>query len=121
MTVGRAITERGLAGFKTIASHKLRVEHHGKGAHAAGDPWDGIDALDAAVAAYNNISMLRQQIKADERIYGAVESGGEAPNVIPHYTRMNWNIRSATSLLADALLVRAKACFKAVATATGSI
>lgn len=109
----------GLAGFKTIASHKLRVEYHGRGAHASGDPWDGINALDAAVAAYNNISMLRQQIKTDERVHGIIESGGEAPNVIPHYTRMNWNIRSPTSPRADALMARARACFEAAGTATG--
>lgn len=109
----------GLAGFRSIASHKLRIEYHGQGAHAAGDPWDGINALDAAVAAYNSISMLRQHIKPDERIHGVIEAGGEAPNVIPHYSRMNWYIRSRNSQRADSLLARAKACLEAGAAATG--
>ncbi|KAJ5584379.1 uncharacterized protein N7459_004179 [Penicillium hispanicum] len=110
---------QGIAGFPTIASHKLRVEFRGKGAHAGGDPWNGRNALDAAVGAYNNISLLRQQIQPDERIHGVIENGGSVPNVIPDYTRMNWYIRSPTTARADDLLVRAKACFEAAGLATG--
>ncbi|PWY74342.1 hypothetical protein BO70DRAFT_341179 [Aspergillus heteromorphus CBS 117.55] len=110
---------QGISGFRTVASHKLRVEYRGKGAHAGGDPWNGKNALDAAVGAYNNISLLRQQIQPDERIHGVIESGGSVPNVIPDYTRMNWYIRSPTTARADDLLVRAKACFEAAGIATG--
>lgn len=110
---------QGIAGFGCIASHKLRVEYHGSGAHAAGDPWTGLNALDAAVAAYVNISMLRQQMQPDERIHGIIEDGGKAANVIPDYTRMSWNIRSPNIARADELLSRAKACFEAASAATG--
>lgn len=109
----------GLAGFKLIASHKFRVEFSGKTAHAAGEPWKGRNALDAAVAGYNNIALLRQQIQPDERMHGIIEVGGTVPNVIPEYTRMNWNIRSPTIKRCDELLGRAKACFEAAASATG--
>ncbi|KAL3480505.1 hypothetical protein BJX99DRAFT_266439 [Aspergillus californicus] len=109
----------GIAGFPMIASSKLRVEYRGQGAHSGGDPWNGRNALDAAVGAYNNISMLRQQIQPDERIHGVIEVGGVAPNVIPDYTRMNWNVRSVTAARAEKLLSRAKACFEAAALATG--
>lgn len=109
----------GIAGFKTIASHKLRVEFHGRGAHAGGDPWNGLNALDAAVQAYTAVSMLRQQIQTDERIHCVIENGGTVPNVITDYTRMNWNIRSPTAARADALLARAKGCFEAAGLATG--
>ncbi|KAK1986926.1 metal-dependent amidase/aminoacylase/carboxypeptidase [Colletotrichum cereale] len=109
----------GLAGFKLIASHKCRVEFRGKPAHAAGEPWKGLNALDAAVAAYNNIALLRQQIQSDERIHGVIEVGGTVPNVITDYTRMNWNFRGPTIDRADALLKRVKACLEAGAAATG--
>ncbi|KAF7546845.1 hypothetical protein G7Z17_g8143 [Cylindrodendrum hubeiense] len=109
----------GLAGFKLIASHKLRVEFRGKPAHAAGEPWNGVNALDAAVAAYNNVALLRQQIQPDERIHGVIEAGGTVPNVITEYTRMNWNIRSPTMKRCNDLLRRVKACFEAGAAATG--
>ncbi|KAI1387576.1 uncharacterized protein F4822DRAFT_287209 [Hypoxylon trugodes] len=109
----------GLAALKMIASHKFRTEFRGKTAHAAGQPWDGVNALDAAVAAYNNVGLLRQQIKPDERIHAVIEVGGTVPNVITDYTRMNWNVRSPTLAGADKLLARVKACIEAAATATG--
>ncbi|KAH7022013.1 metal-dependent amidase/aminoacylase/carboxypeptidase [Ilyonectria destructans] len=117
--IGSSGDSSGLAGFKLIASHKLRVEFRGKTAHAAGEPWNGVNALDAAVAAYNNVALLRQQIQPDERIHGVIEAGGTVPNVITEYTRMNWNIRSPTMKRCNDLLRRVKACFEAGAAATG--
>ncbi|KAI2464651.1 hypothetical protein F4781DRAFT_436186 [Annulohypoxylon bovei var. microspora] len=109
----------GLAAMKMIASHKFRTEFRGKTAHAAGEPWNGVNALDAAVAAYSNIGLLRQQIKPDERIHSVIEVGGTVPNVIPDYTRMNWNVRSPTIAGANKLLSRVKANIEAAASATG--
>ncbi|VUC37976.1 unnamed protein product [Clonostachys rosea] len=108
----------GLAAFKLIASHKFRVEFSGKTAHAAGEPWKGRNALDAAVAAYSSVALLRQQIQPDERMHGIIEVGGTVPNVIPEYTRMNWYIRSPTNKRCDELLKRVKTCLEAAAAAT---
>lgn len=109
----------GLAGFKLIASHKFRTEFRGKPAHAAGEPWNGVNALDAAVAAYTNVALLRQQMETDERVHGVIEVGGTVPNVITDYTRMNWNVRSPTIERADKLLERVKKCIEAAALAAG--
>ena len=109
----------GLAGLKMIASHKFRVEFHGKPAHAGWQPWDGVNALDAAVGAYNNVSMLRQQMRMDERVHGVFEDGGTVPNVITAYARMNWYVRAPNMKRADALLDKVKKCCEAAATATG--
>lgn len=109
----------GLGGMKLIASYKLRVEFKGRTSHAGAEPWNGINALDAAVGAYNNVSMLRQQIRSDERIHGVFEVGGTVPNVIPEYSRMNWYIRSPTIARLDILVRRVKACFEAGAAAAG--
>ena len=46
-------------------------------AHAAGAPWEGINALDAAVLAYSNISALRQQVHPDSRIHGIIKGSEE--------------------------------------------
>lgn len=35
-------------------------------------PWEGINAQDAVMLAYNAISMLRQQIRPDLRVHGVV-------------------------------------------------
>lgn len=78
-----------------------------------------MNALDAAVAAYSNVGLLRQQMAPDERVHAVIEAGGTVPNVIPDYTRMNWNVRSPTIERADRLLDRVKACIQAAATASG--
>lgn len=109
----------GIGGVKFIASLKLSVEFIGSPAHAGGAPWLGLNALDAAVAAYTSVSMLRQQIQPEERIHGVIEDGGKVPNVIPDYTRMRYYIRSPTMKSAEALLARVKACFEAAGVATG--
>ena len=50
--------------------YRVRVSYTGKASHAAAFPWNGVNALDAAVLAYNNISVMRQQCKPDWRIHG---------------------------------------------------
>ena len=49
-------------------------------AHAALSPWEGKNALDAAVLGYNNISALRQQLKPTHRVHGIFEGKDWAPN-----------------------------------------
>lgn len=49
---------------------RISVKYRGKACHASAYPWKGVNALDAAVLAYNNISVLRQQLRPDWRIHG---------------------------------------------------
>ncbi|KAG6038948.1 hypothetical protein E4U41_003453 [Claviceps citrina] len=109
----------GVAALDLIASLKFRVEFRGRSAHAAGEPWNGTNALDAAVGAYNNVSMLRQQMRPDERVHGVFEAGGTVPNVIPDYARMNWYVRAPTTDQGETLQRRVRACIDAAAMATG--
>lgn len=46
------------------------MKYHGRTAHASAYPWEGANALDAAVMAYSNISVLRQQLRPDWKIHG---------------------------------------------------
>lgn len=48
----------------------MTVKYYGKASHAAAYPWEGVNALDAAVLAYNNLSVLRQQMKPTWRAHG---------------------------------------------------
>lgn len=48
----------------------VTVKYYGKASHAAAYPWEGVNALDAAVLAYNNLSVLRQQMKPTWRAHG---------------------------------------------------
>jgi amidohydrolase len=97
----------------------LDVEFTGKESHAAFAPQLGINALDAAVQAYVNVSTLRQALYPTDKVHGVIEYGGGAPNVIPAYTRMSWYVRAATKERLDTVYEKVVACFAAAAAATG--
>lgn len=109
----------GEAYAPTLANNKFTINYVGKEAHGAMAPWQGVNALDAVVLAYNAVSVLRQQIKPYERIHGVISNGGSRPNVIPANTEAVYYIRSRTLREADELKERALKCFEAAATATG--
>ncbi len=85
-----------LIAMDTIALQELHVQFHGKAAHAAAAPWDGRNALDAAVLGYMNIAALRQHIRPTERVHGVFTKGGDKANIVPAETAMEWIVRSAT-------------------------
>lgn len=92
---------------------------HGKEAHASAYPFMGINALDAFVQAYVNVSTLRQQLEPTDKVHGIVMHGGDAANIIPGYTRSNWYVRAPEQDRLDVLLPKVTACFEAAALATG--
>ncbi|CAG8691567.1 19810_t:CDS:10 [Cetraspora pellucida] len=95
-------------------------QYFGKPSHASGAPWEGINALDAIVSAYNSIGLLRQQNLPTNRIHGIITSGGAAPNVIPDYTSGKFYVRGKTVEDLKALCPRVQKCFEAAAEATGA-
>ncbi|KAM5531379.1 hypothetical protein V8D89_014972 [Ganoderma adspersum] len=102
-----------------LALQRLTAEFNGHTAHAALSPWEGQNALDAAVLAYTNISVLRQQLKPTHRVHGIFEGKDWAPNIIPDYSKMFWYVRAPTRAEVDATVPRVKACFEAAGLATG--
>jgi len=95
------------------------VEFFGKDSHAAFAPEEGINALDAFVQAYVNVSTLRQAMVDDDRVHCKVTHGGDAVNVVPSYTKSEWLIRSASVERLAELVPKVQACFEAAAIATG--
>lgn len=106
-------------GSNSLGRIKAKVEFFGQTAHAAAAPEKGINALDAMVGAYNNISFLRQQIPAIGRIHGVITSGGDAPNIIPDYSAGLFYIRSLKRDYLKVLFNRFEACCQGAAQATG--
>lgn len=92
---------------------------HGKSAHASAYPWEGINALDAFVQSYVNVSTLRQQLEPTDKVHGIITHGGDAPNIIPSFTRSSWYVRAPLQDRLDVVLPKVLACFEAAATATG--
>ena len=94
-------------------------EFTGKAAHASADPWEGVNALDAVIQTFNNVSMLRQQIRPESRIHGIVTSGGAAANIIPEFASATFYVRAADLDYMWALQKRVIACAEGAAKATG--
>jgi amidohydrolase len=103
----------------SLALRTIKITFIGKPAHASAAPWEGINALDAAVGAYVNISVLRQQILPMQRVHGVITYGGGSSNVIPEKTEMEYVIRSPDAEGLAELFRKVKNCFEAAATATG--
>ncbi|KAI8609180.1 amidohydrolase [Chytriomyces sp. MP71] len=104
---------------KYLALSQVLVDFHGKAAHAASNPWEGVNALDAAVVAYNSMSMLRQQMLPSTRIHAVIKKGGEAANVIPDYTQVEFMMRTEKLATLQTLIPKMNAIFQAAADSAG--
>jgi amidohydrolase len=96
------------------------VHYTGREAHAAAFPELGINALDALTIAQTAIGLLRQHMRATDRVHGIITHGGDVPNVVPAHTRARFMVRAST--IRDLADIRDKVfkCFEAGALATGS-
>jgi amidohydrolase len=102
-----------------IAMAELEIVYHGRAAHAAAMPQQGVNALDAMMIGYQAVAALRQHIGGDERIHGIITDGGQAPNIVPERTAGHFYTRAANFETLEPLKRRVEACFRAGAEATG--
>ncbi|XP_032538611.1 peptidase M20 domain-containing protein 2 [Chiroxiphia lanceolata] len=112
-------SQENAAYLPDVAEHDVTVKYYGKASHAAAYPWEGVNALDAAVLAYNNLSVLRQQMKPTWRVHGVIKNGGVKPNIIPSYTELEFYLRAPSMKELSVLAEKVENCFKSAALATG--
>ena len=105
---------------RNLANAAMEIEFRGKPAHAAADPYHGLNALDAQILVYNAISMLRQQVKPDVRMHGIITDGGTAPNVIPEFTRSRYFLRAAAKTTVEDLVAKVEKIVEGAALQTGT-
>ncbi|EIN14737.1 hypothetical protein PUNSTDRAFT_56775 [Punctularia strigosozonata HHB-11173 SS5] len=87
---------------------------------AAFNPWDGRNALDAAVQAYSSIGALRQHIKPDQRVHGVIKgTENHVPQTIPDYSKMTWLIRAPSQSELELLQTRVLEALEAASASTG--
>ena len=79
---------------QTLASEDIEVLYLGRQAHAASDPWEGLNALDALILLFNGVALWRQQLRPSSRVHGIVQEGGTAANIIPDRAKAWFMIRS---------------------------
>lgn len=112
-------SQNGVGG-RSSALVPLKFEFHGKTAHAAANPWDGISALDSAVMSYVQINALRQMTKPHTTIHGIISDGGTAPNVIPDYASIEYYFRAPTMAYAREISKKAIDMVEAISEANGT-
>ncbi|XP_022102600.1 peptidase M20 domain-containing protein 2-like [Acanthaster planci] len=97
----------------------LVIKYDGYAAHAAAVPWEGVNALDAAVMCYNAIYAMRQQMKPTWRIHTIITNGGAAVNVIPDKAELTCNIRALDEADLNILKKKLIACAEGAAATSG--
>ena len=74
------------------------VKFIGKEAHAGSAPYEGINALNAAMLAINNVHAQRETFKEADRVrfHPIITKGGDIVNVVPADVRMEAYVRART-------------------------
>jgi amidohydrolase len=104
---------------KSLAIEALQFDFHGKSAHAAANPQDGINALDGVLQLFNSINALRQHVTSDVRIHGIISKGGEAANVVPDHAQAQFYVRAATKAELTKVIAKVKAAAEGAAVSMG--
>lgn len=112
-------TDRTMAVMWALACTHWRWTFEGRPAHAASDPDQGLNALDAFVHAYNGISLWRQQLRDGARVHGFIQEGGTAPNVIPERSSGEFLTRARDSSYLEEMNQRFQRILEAAAQSTG--
>lgn len=105
---------------KLYALDSIMYEFHGKPAHSAGNPWDGVNALNAGQLMFHAIDMLRQHVRPDVRMHGIFRNGGTAPNVVPDEVALEIYVRSTDRPYLNEILKKVENCAQAGCLATGA-
>ena len=103
-----------------LGNRKFDFTFHGRAAHAAAYPERGVNALDAVVALFVAMGLLRQQLPSGVRVHGVIREGGRAPNVIPERARAEVWVRALDARQLDDAAARVQACAEGAARSTGT-
>lgn len=103
-----------------LAVATVVIEFHGKPAHAAADPYNGINALNAVIETFNGINALRQHITPEARIHGIITHGGDAPNIVPAYARALFYVRAGTVRAMEELAAKVRRIAEGAGEMTGA-
>jgi len=111
---------RNMVTIQALACSSLEVEFFGQPAHAAAQPYKGVNALEAMILAFNSINSLRQHIKGEARIHGIITDGGEAPNIVPAHSAAVFLIRAPDNEYLAELKGKVLNCFTGASVANGA-
>lgn len=78
-----------------LAMNCFEFRFKGVPSHASQSPDKGINALDAVIAMFVNVGLLRQQLSPSSKVHGIINNGGSAPNIIPDFASCQFTIRDS--------------------------
>ncbi len=104
----------------SLAITEVKIEFHGKAAHASSEPEKGINALDAVIQTFVALNALRQHIKEGSRVHGIITHGGVKPNIVPEYAAALFYVRAPENTYRDELVEKLRRCAEGAALATGA-
>jgi amidohydrolase len=104
---------------RLLASEDVDVTFHGRAAHAAAEPWEGRNALDALVTLFTSVGLWRQQLRPESRVHGIILEGGTAANIIPDRGVARFMVRSPDQAYFAGMRDHFRALCEAAAAATG--
>lgn len=111
----KAMTMRG-----SLASGRVEAVFHGRAAHAAASPDQGINALEAVIALFNGVNARRLHFRADARVHGIITHGGDAVNIIPARAASAWSVRARDRAYQRHLVAVLRDVAEGAATMTGA-
>lgn len=107
----------------TLISQYIDVVFNGKSSHAAAEPWNGRNAMQAAVLFINGVNAMRQQFRRGKPwvpvTHWIITEAGTAGNVIPEKARCYGGIRSQDKGYLKELFGIIQDCAKGAALMTG--
>ena len=95
-TARSSVGEMGLGSTSNGFVAKL-IEYHGKVAHAAAAPHEGINALNAALLGVMGVNSIRETFKESDcfRFHPIINQGGTLVNCVPDYVQVESFVRAA--------------------------
>ncbi len=105
--------------FKAVKELHVTYRSHSPPYNSHPPSWEGPNALDAAVTAYNSISVLRQQFQPSWRVHMVFLKGGVHPDITPEVSKMSCYILAPCVDQLCTLEDKVVSCFRSASVASG--
>ena len=112
-------TDKTMVDDVSLANSEITFRFTGKSAHAAAYPQEGINALEAVIATFNNINGIRLNLPKDASVHGIITKGGIATNIITENAECMFSVRAMKRTELNIVLEKVKNCARAAALSTG--
>ena len=106
-------------GMPFLGVNHIKFSFKGAPAHAAGAPYQGVNAYDAVQLTFTGMSFLRQQLRQDARVHWGAVQVPSAINVIPDFASAEIGVRATDNAYTEYLTQKALDCIKGAALMTG--